>query len=160
MFYRFKKQLNEGTVKETIKRIANIFGIDNYSCVEEKPHGFPFLPVAYARNEDGPCWAPVQRNIEDYEEAYSYLCENNKAYAFPMLKLKGDGDDIAVVGDTNGGAKTIQITDTDGDAEFIDGTDASNASLRSSTSPMTSSMNCRSRSNRLNLSRATCPAWL
>nr|DAQ67354.1 MAG TPA: portal protein [Caudoviricetes sp.] len=127
MFYRFKKQLNEGAVKETIKRIANIFGIDNYSCVEEKPHGFPFLPVAYARNEDGPCWAPVQRNIEDYEEAYSYLCENNKAYAFPMLKLKGDGDDIMVVGDTNGGAKTIQITDTDGDAEFIDGTDASNA---------------------------------
>lgn len=126
-FYRFKKQVNEGVVKETIKRIAKIFGIDNYSCVEEKDHGFPFIPVAYVRNDDGPCWSAVQKNIEDYEEAFSYLCENNKAYAFPIMKLKGDGDDITVVGDTDGSAKMIQITDTNGDADFINGTDASDA---------------------------------
>ena len=126
-FYRFKKQVNEGKVKETIKRIAKIFGIDDYTCVEEKDHGFPFIPVAYVRNDDGPCWSVVQKNIEDYEEAFSYLCENNKAYAFPIMKLKGDGDDITVVGDTNGSAKTIQITDTNGDADFINGTDASDA---------------------------------
>lgn len=126
-FYRFKKQVNEGVVKETIKRIAKIFGIDDYSCVEEKDHGFPFIPVAYVRNDDGPCWSAVQKNIEDYEEAFSYLCENNKAYAFPIMKLKGDGDDITVVGDTDGSAKMIQITDTNGDADFINGTDASDA---------------------------------
>lgn len=126
-FYRFKKQVNEGKVKETIKRIAKIFGIDDYTCVEEKAHGFPFIPVAYVRNDDGPCWSVVQKNIEDYEEAFSYLCENNKAYAFPIMKLKGDGDDITVVGDTNGSAKMIQITDTNGDADFINGTDASDA---------------------------------
>lgn len=126
-FYRFKKQVNEGKIKETIKRIAKIFGIDDYTCVEEKPHGFPFIPVAYVRNDDGPCWSVVQKNIEDYEEAFSYLCENNKAYAFPIMKLKGDGDDITVVGDTDGSAKMIQITDTDGDADFINGTDASEA---------------------------------
>lgn len=126
-FYRFKKQVNEGVFKETIKRIAKIFGIDDYSCVEEKDHGFPFIPVAYVRNDDGPCWSAVQKNIEDYEEAFSYLCENNKAYAFPIMKLKGDGDDITVVGDTDGSAKMIQITDTNGDADFINGTDASDA---------------------------------
>lgn len=126
-FYRFKKQVNEGVVKETIKRIAKIFGIDDYSCVEEKDHGFPFIPVAYVRNDDGPCWSAVQKNIEDYEEAFSYLCENNKAYAFPIMKLKGDGDDITVVGDIDGSAKMIQITDTNGDADFINGTDASDA---------------------------------
>ena len=126
-FYRFKKQVNEGKVKETVKRIAKIFGIDDYTCVEEKDHGFPFIPVAYVRNDDGPCWSVVQKNIEDYEEAFSYLCENNKAYAFPIMKLKGDGDDITVVGDTNGSAKMIQITDTNGDADFINGTDASDA---------------------------------
>ena len=126
-FYRFKKQVNEGVVKETIKRIAKIFGIDDYSCVEEKDHGFPFIPIAYVRNDDGPCWSAVQKNIEDYEEAFSYLCENNKAYAFPIMKLKGDGDDITVVGDTDGSAKMIQITDTNGDADFINGTDASDA---------------------------------
>ncbi len=126
-FYRFKKQVNEGAVKKTIKKIAKIFGIDDYTCVEEKDHGFPFIPVAYVRNDDGPCWSAVQKNIEDYEEAFSYLCENNKAYAFPIMKLKGDGDDITIVGDTDGSAKTIQITDTNGDADFINGTDASEA---------------------------------
>ena len=126
-FYRFKKQANEGAVKETIKKIAKIFRIDDYTCVEEKDHGFPFIPVAYVRNDDGPCWSAVQKNIEDYEEAFSYLCENNKAYAFPIMKLKGDGDDITIIGDTDGSAKTIQITDTNGDADFINGTDASEA---------------------------------
>ena len=126
-FYRFKKRVDEGAVKKTIKKIAKIFGIDDYTCVEEKDHGFPFIPVAYVRNDDGPCWSAVQKNIEDYEEAFSYLCENNKAYAFPIMKLKGDGDDITIVGDTDGSAKTIQITDTNGDADFINGTDASDA---------------------------------
>ena len=126
-FYRFRRGVNEGAAKEMAKKIAAVFGIGGYTCVEQKPHGFSFIPVAYVRNDDGPCWAAVQRNIEDYEEAFSYLCENNKAYAFPIMKLKGGGDDISVLGDNNGAAKTIQILDTEGDADFINGTDASNA---------------------------------
>lgn len=126
-FYRFKKAAKDGKVTEILKKIAKVFGIDNYTCVEEKEHGFQFVPVAYARNEDGPCWSMVQKNIEDYEEAFSYLCENNKAYAFPILTLTGDGDDITVAGDTNGAAKTIMITDVEGKAEFLNGTDASDA---------------------------------
>ena len=127
-FYRFKRGVNEGIIKETVKKIGKFFGVDDYTCIEEKPHGFPFVPVAYARNDDGPCWAAVQRNIEDYEEAFSYLCENNKAYAFPILALTGDGDDIAITGDDmTGSAKTIMITDTNGKAEFLNGTDASDA---------------------------------
>lgn len=126
-FYRLKKDLSGGTAKNVVRKIASIFGASEYACVEEKRHGFQFIPVAYARNEDGPCWSAVQRNIEDYEEAFSYLCENNKAYAFPILTLTGEGDEIEIKGDTNGSAKTIMITDTDGKAEFINGTDASNA---------------------------------
>lgn len=126
-FYRFKKTVNNGKAQEVIKKIAKVFGIDDYTCVEEKLHGFQFVPVAYARNDDGPCWYMVQKNIEDYEEAFSYLCENNKAYAFPILSLTGDGNDISISGDTDGSAKTIMITDTNGRAEFLNGTDASNA---------------------------------
>ena len=126
-FYRLKKDLSGGTAKNVVRKIASIFGASEYTCVEEKRHGFPFIPVAYVRNEDGPCWSAVQRNIEDYEEAFSYLCENNKAYAFPILTLTGEGDEIEIKGDTNGAAKTIMITDTDGRAEFLNGTDASNA---------------------------------
>lgn len=127
-FYRFKKSVKHGKVKEVVTKIAKIFGIDDYTLVEEKYHGFQFVPVAYARNDKGPCWSMVQRNIEDYEEAFSYLCENNKAYAFPILSLTGDGDDITITGDDiTGSAKTIMITDPNGKAQFINGTDASDA---------------------------------
>lgn len=126
-FYRFKKNADKGKIGNVITKIAKVFGISDYTCVEEKEHGFLFLPVAYARNNDGPCWNPVQRNVEDYEEAYSYLCENNKAYAFPIMSLTGDGDNITVTGDNTGAAKTILITDPKGKAEFLNGTDASDA---------------------------------
>lgn len=127
-FYRFKKAVKHGKVKEVVTKIAKIFGIDDYTLVEEKYHGFQFVPVAYARNDKGPCWSMVQRNIEDYEEAFSYLCENNKAYAFPILSLTGDGDDITITGDDiTGSAKTIMITDPNGKAQFLNGTDASDA---------------------------------
>ena len=127
-FYRFKKSVKHGKVKEVVTKIAKIFGIDNYTLVDEKYHGFQFVPVAYARNDKGPCWSMVQRNIEDYEEAFSYLCENNKAYAFPILSLTGDGDDITITGDDiTGSAKTIMITDPNGKAQFLNGTDASDA---------------------------------
>ena len=127
-FYRFKKAVKHGKVKEVVTKIAKIFGIDNYTLVDEKYHGFQFVPVAYARNDKGPCWSMVQRNIEDYEEAFSYLCENNKAYAFPILSLTGDGDDITITGDDiTGSAKTIMITDPNGKAQFLNGTDASDA---------------------------------
>lgn len=127
-FYRFKKAVKNGKVKEVVTKIAKIFGIDDYTLVEEKYHGFQFVPVAYARNDKGPCWSMVQRNIEDFEEAFSYLCENNKAYAFPILSLTGDGDDITITGDDiTGAAKTIMITDPNGKAQFLNGTDASDA---------------------------------
>ena len=78
--------------------------------IEEKDHGFQFVPVAYARNDNGPCWYMVQKNIEDYEEAFSYLCENNKAYAFPILTLTGDGEDISITGDDmTGSAVTTPV---------------------------------------------------
>ena len=127
-FYRFKKAVKNGKVKEVVTKIAKIFGIDDYTLVDEKYHGFQFVPVAYARNDKGPCWSMVQRNIEDFEEAFSYLCENNKAYAFPILSLTGDGDDITITGDDiTGAAKTIMITDPNGKAQFLNGTDASDA---------------------------------
>lgn len=126
-FYRFRKDIKSDAVAVIKNIIANMFGVNGYVLAEKKKHGFPFMPVAYMRNDDGPCWSASQRNIEDFEEAFSYLCENNKAYAFPMLKLKGEGEDISVVGDNNGAAKTIMITDPNGDASFINGTDASNA---------------------------------
>lgn len=103
------------------------FGISGYELVTQEEHGFNFLPVAYVRNDDGPCWAPVQRNIEDYEEAFAYLTEANKAYAFPIFYVKGDGDEITLQGDMNGAVKAVAMNNKDNDAGFLNGTDASNA---------------------------------
>ena len=122
--YRYKRGVNECGVSAFIKKI---FNLDGFELIAKKPHGFPFLPVAYVRNEDGPCWHAVQKNIEDYEEAFSHLCENNKAYAFPIMYMKGSGDDISVIGDSNGAAKLVTMDDKDAEAGFLNGTDASNA---------------------------------
>lgn len=122
--YRYKRGVNEKGVSALLKKIFNLNG---FELTTKKPHGFPFLPVAYVRNEDGPCWHAVQKNIEDYEEAFSHLCENNKAYAFPIMYMKGSGDDISVIGDSNGAAKLVTMDDKDAEAGFLNGTDASNA---------------------------------
>lgn len=128
--YRYKNDISpDKSIKDkVVDKIKDIFGMNGYALVTREKHGFPFIPVAYCRNEDGPCWSPVQRLIEDYEEAFSYLCENNKAYAFPIFYVKGDGDDISIIGDDMTGAvKSIAMNDKDNDAGFLNGTDASDA---------------------------------
>lgn len=129
-YYRFKNDVRtyKSLAEKAVEKIKGIFGMNGYALDEKKPHGFSFIPVAYIRNEDGPCWSNVQRNIEDYEEAFSYLCENNKAYAFPIFYVKGDGEDIAISGDDmTGSVKSIAMNDKDNDAGFLNGTDASDA---------------------------------
>lgn len=121
---RYKRSVDKSS---TVTLVKDFFGINHYALVSEAPHGFPFIPVAYTRNDEGPCWANVQRNIEDYEEAFSYLSESNKAYAFPIFYIKGDGEDIDIKGDLTGAVKAISMADKDDDAGFLNGTDASDA---------------------------------
>ena len=130
--YRFKDETvdpERNIVNKTIDKIKGMFGISGFNLVSKTKHGFPFIPVAYLRNDEGPCWAAVQRNIEDYEEAFSYLCENNKAYAFPIFYVKSDDDDIEIEGDEiTGSAKFVKMSGGEGnEAGFLNGTDASNA---------------------------------
>lgn len=105
-------------------RIKDIFGIGGYRVVEKKLHGFDFLPVAYIRDDGGACWGAVQNLIERYEESFSYFCENNKAFAFPIFYVKGD--EIDIQGDMNGAVKAVSVP-TDGDAGFLNRQDVSTA---------------------------------
>lgn len=118
--YRCKHSLKPKNVTSFIK---TIFGLNGFEIVEQVRHGFPFCPVAYARNEDGPCWAAGQQTIENFEEALSYFFENNKAFAFPILLLSGDS--IELHGDMNGSVKSISIDSSDGDAHFLENNDIS-----------------------------------
>lgn len=124
-FYRAKADANDakGGIKKATAIIREFFGISGYKIVEKKPHGFNFVPVTYFRNEEGACWLAAQDTIEQYEEAFSYFCENNKAFAFPIMYIKGDGVDF--VGDLNGAVKAVEIDNPEGDVGFIKHQDTS-----------------------------------
>lgn len=119
--YRAKKDVRGGS--SVVAKIKGMFGLGGYKIVSQEPHGFNFIPVAYYREEEGPCYLPAQDTIEKYEEAQSYFFENNKAYAFPIMVLKGEG--VELQGDMNGSVKAITIDDTNGSADFMQHNDVS-----------------------------------
>ena len=80
-----------------ISDIKDAFGLDSYELIDKKRHGFPECPIVYHRDKNGPCWSFVQDAIEKYEESITYLFQNNKAYAFPIMYFKGE--DVNIVGD-------------------------------------------------------------
>ena len=121
--YRAKRGFSKSKI---LQKIKEVFGLAGYEIVEKKKHGFNFCPVAYFRDEDGACFLPSQSTIETYEEAFSYFCENNRAYAFPIMWSRGDGvtfqpDEIT------GAVKYIEIEDKDGQVGFMDKAEVSNA---------------------------------
>lgn len=100
-FYRYRR--NFGGWKTIRNKIADYFGLDGYTlCEPPSRHGFSRIPVTYKRT-DGPCWMFAQDCIEKYEVAMSQLCQNNAAFAMPIVLLKGD--DIDIQGDIYGNVK-------------------------------------------------------
>lgn len=116
--YRAKK----GAGGSIIDKIAKVFGLNGYNIVSQQQHGFNFVPVAYFRDDEGACWTNSQNTIEQYEVAFSYFCENNKAFAFPIMYFKGD--DVDIHGDLNGSVKSISMG-TDDEAGFLNHQDVS-----------------------------------
>lgn len=112
--YRFKQDASG--IKGTINKIKEIFGLSGYSLISEEPHNFPSIPVAYHRDENGACWSFSQGSIDQYELAFSQLVQNNNAYAFPIMYMKGD--DVDLIGDMNGSVKAITMGQ-DEDAGFL-----------------------------------------
>lgn len=112
--YRFKKD-KTGAVG-VLNRIKEIFGLRGYRLVSEEPHNFPFIPVAYKRDENGACWSFSQNSIDQYELAFSQLVQNNVAFAFPIMYMKGD--EVSLVGDMTGAVKAITMAENE-DAGFL-----------------------------------------
>lgn len=105
-----------------IDKIAKVFGFNGFKIVSQKRHGFNSIPVAYFRDNEGACWSNSQDTIEQYEVAFSYFCENNKAFAFPIMYFKGE--DVDIHGDLNGSVKSISMG-TDDEAGFLNHQDVS-----------------------------------
>lgn len=112
--YRFKKD-NTGAVG-LLNRIKDIFGLRGYRLVSSEPHNFPFIPVSYKRDENGACWSFSQGSIDQYELAFSQLVQNNIAFAFPIMYMKGD--EVSLVGDMTGAVKAITMAEGE-DAGFL-----------------------------------------
>lgn len=100
-----------------ISKFKSTLGFDGYSLISAVPHGFKELPVVYYRAKEGACWSPVQDNIDMYELGFSHLCQNNLAFAFPILVMKGD--DIDVQGDPIDGAVKGFVIGADANVDYL-----------------------------------------
>ena len=96
--------------------------VDGYSVIVEEPHGFPFIPVVYHRDEAGACWTNSQEAIDMYEISFSQMAQNNKAFGEPVLYFKGD--DVDCVPDLSGTIKTVTMGKDD-DAGYLPAQSAS-----------------------------------
>ena len=95
---------------QTIKdKIIQLLGLEGYSVVKKQLHGFPFVPVAYKRNDDGPCWMASQDSIDGYEMSFSQMAQNNQAFGVPTWVFQGEGENYDMQHDLNGTIRTISM---------------------------------------------------
>lgn len=104
----------------TVTKVKELFGFDGWVMVSEEEHGFERVPVAYHRRDEGACWSFVQDAIDKYELAVSYLCQNNMAYAFPIMVLQGN--DVDIQGDIYGQVKAITAA-ADANIKYLERSD-------------------------------------
>lgn len=120
----YKKPLRG--VKASVISVLEVFGLTGYVNVSSKAHGFDNIPIIYHRNDDGACWSDSQDSCDKYEIAVSHLCQNNLAYAFPILFLKGESVTIAGSDDIYRPVKAI-TGDKDSMANFLNTPDGSSS---------------------------------
>lgn len=113
------------------RKIKSFFGISgDWKQVSKTTHGFPFIPVAYIRNDNGPGWWASQGNIEDYEFTFSQMAHNNQAYGNSILVMKSGSDTLPdITRGLDGTVKAIYMGKDD-DAKFLEGQSASESYMR------------------------------
>lgn len=92
-----------------VDKIARVLGAEGFREVERRPHGFPFVPVAYKRNDDGPCWIASQDSCDAYDMSFSQMAHNNQAFGVPTLVFQGEGENYDFQHDLNGTIRTISM---------------------------------------------------
>lgn len=126
-YYRFVSDGEPtGTIDKARHAILRMFKADGYRLEEELPHNFDSIPVAYKRDDNGPCWTFSQETIEHYELSFSNLAHNNHDFGLPIMYIKGEGSDVIESKDMSYASK-IMFLPTDGEAGFLKKEDASNA---------------------------------
>ena len=127
-YFRFvDNSESNGENNENQQKVGN-FNVDGYELEYSKAHGFDRIPVAYKRNDSGPCWSQVQELIEHYESAFSRLAQSNHAFGLPIMYLQGEGKEMEEIAtsDMSYAAKNLLIP-SDAKAGFLERQDASGA---------------------------------
>lgn len=127
-YYRFVDYKEDAEKKGDDDIVVEGFNIDGFSLDYYEKHGFDEIPVAYKRNDFGPCWYMVQETIEHYEAAFSRLAQNNHDFGLPIMFLQGDGKQIHEIAASDMSyASKILVIPSDGKAGFLQRQDASGA---------------------------------
>ncbi len=126
-YYRFVADGDPRNIFEKAKQmIFKFFSVDGYQLEEQVEHGFTFIPVAYHRDDNGPCWTDSEEAIENYEVAFSNLAHSNHEFGLPIMYVKGEGSQEVTTKDMTYASK-IMLLPSDGEIGFLNKQDASNA---------------------------------
>lgn len=126
-YYRFVADGDPQSLLEKAKQlIFKIFSTDGYELEFMQAHGFDSIPVAYMRDENGPCWTFSEETIENYEIAFSNLAHSNHDFGLPIMYVKGEGSEEVATKDMSYASK-IMLLPSDGEIGFLNRQDASNA---------------------------------
>lgn len=126
-YYRFVADGDPTNIFEKAKNlIFKLFNTDGYRLEWMEAHGFDSIPVAYMRDDNGPCWTYSEETIENYEIAFSNLAHSNHDFGLPIMYVKGEGSEEITTQDMSYASK-IMILPSDGEIGFLNRQDASNA---------------------------------
>lgn len=126
-YYRFVADGDSTSLIEKAKQLVlKLFSIDGYKLEWIEEHGFDRIPVAYKRDDNGPCWTFSEESIENYEIAFSNLAHSNHDFGLPIMYVKGEGSEEVTTKDMSYASK-IMVLPSDGEIGFLNRQDASNA---------------------------------
>ena len=126
-YYRFVAEGDQQNLIEKAKQmIFKFFSVDGYKLEYQEKHGFDTIPVAYKKDDNGPCWTFSEESIENYEIAFSNLAHSNHDFGLPIMYVKGEGSEEITTSDMSYASK-IMILPSDGEIGFLNRQDASNA---------------------------------
>lgn len=126
-YYRFVADGDPDTLLGRAKQLLfKLFSTEGYELEFMEAHGFDSIPVAYKRDDNGPCWTFSEETIENYEIAFSNLAHSNHDFGLPIMYVKGEGSEEITTHDMSYASK-IMVLPSDGEIGFLNRQDASNA---------------------------------
>ena len=122
--YLTRYRRDKGGATGIINNIKEMFGLSGFNMISKKKHGFPFVPVAYTRRQEGAVWNASQDSIDGYELAFSEMAQNNHMFGTPIMYLQGD--EVEMSHDMNGSIRVLTMG-SDDKAGYLEGQSAADS---------------------------------